>query len=89
MFDWDDGNRDHVRRHGVEPEEAEEAVNDPLRRLAPAYNTPTERRRAVLGSTNEGRILFVVMTDRAGRTRVLSARDADEHEKRRFRRRTN
>jgi uncharacterized DUF497 family protein len=32
MFDWDDDNVEHVRRHGVEPEEVEEVLDSPARR---------------------------------------------------------
>jgi len=28
VFDWDDGNVDHIAEHGVSPEEAEEAALD-------------------------------------------------------------
>ena len=43
-----------------------------------------ERRWAVLGATEAGRILFVVFTQRSRLVRVITARDA---RKRRYRRR--
>ena len=31
LFEWDDGNRDHMAHHQVSPEEAEQVIdNDPL-----------------------------------------------------------
>jgi hypothetical protein len=40
MFDWDDANIRHIAAHGVEPEEAEEALTDPRRVPGTAYNVP-------------------------------------------------
>jgi hypothetical protein len=87
MFDWDDENANHIAEHGVTPEEAEEAVTDPRRARAPAYRTATEQRLAYLGASTAGRVLYVVLTRRAGRLRVVTARDADRQEKRRYRER--
>lgn len=44
-----------------------------------------ERRYAVLGSTEDGRRLFVVFTRRGSATRVISARDATDAEKQVYR----
>jgi uncharacterized DUF497 family protein len=86
MFDWDDGNVDHLARHGVTPDEAEEALLDPRRIGASPYNTMTEPRSAVIGATEDGRVLFVVLTRREGDVRVIAARDATSKERRRYRR---
>ena len=86
MFDWDRGNAGHIARHGVEPEEAEEALLDPRRIGLPAYSAPGERRFAALGATQTGRVLFVVFTRRGRTIRVISARDATPRERRRYRR---
>jgi uncharacterized DUF497 family protein len=85
-FDWDTGNVEHISEHQIEPEEAEQALLDPGRIPAPAYQAQHERRRAVLGATESGRVLFVVFTHRAGRLRVVTARDATDRERRRYRR---
>jgi uncharacterized protein len=85
-FDWDEANEEHIARHDVTPEEAEEALTDPRRIGAPAYNVGTERRRAVLGATIDGRVLFVVFTIRRGKLRVVAARDATTTQRRRYRR---
>lgn len=86
-FDWDDENIAHIAQHGVQPWEAEEALLDPGRTRTPAYRVGRETRRAALGATDVGRILFVVYTRRRGRVRVVTARDAGDREKRRYRRR--
>ena len=41
----------------------------------------------MIGSTVEGRIVFIVYTDRDGKIRPISARHATDAEKRRYRRR--
>jgi uncharacterized DUF497 family protein len=85
-FDWDEANEEHIARHGVAPEEAEEALIDPRRLRMPAYDVEGEERRAVLGATEDGRVLFVVYTRRRGRLRVITARDAHPVQRRRYRR---
>ena len=85
-FDWTGGNAAHVRRHGVEPFEAEEALLDPRRLRRAAYQVDTEQRRAYIGSTAAGRVLVVIVTRRRGRLRVISAFPAGTEE-RRYRRR--
>lgn len=87
MFEWDEDNIEHVARHRVEPWEAEDALLDPGRLGTPAYRVGRETRRAALGATESGRILFVVFTSRERRVRVITARDAETKEKRRYRRR--
>lgn len=87
MFDWDNGNVDHVRVHGIEPEEAEEALLDPRALGVGAYTARGERRQGALGSTESGRVLVVIFTERRGRPRVITARDASVTEKRRYHRR--
>jgi uncharacterized DUF497 family protein len=77
----------HVEEHGLSPEEVEEALLDPRRLGAPAYNVVGEERRAVIGATSAGRLLFVVVTRRGDIVRVVTARDANEWEKKRYRRR--
>ena len=87
-FDWDDDNVEHIARHGVSPEEAEQALADPDQVGQPASRGASgERRWSLLGETDAGRLLSVVFTRREGLTRVITARDADEGERRIYRRR--
>jgi uncharacterized protein len=86
-FDWDEANTTHIARHGVRPEEAEEALTDPRRLVLRIRSQRGEERWAALGATEAGRILFAVFTRRRGRVRVIAARDATLGEKRRYRKR--
>jgi len=78
-------NVEQIARHGLTPDEVEEALLDPRRFGAPARNTEDERRWAVLGATISGRVLLAVFTRRAGLVRVVTARDADAAQRRRYR----
>jgi len=86
-FDWDDANIDHIAQHGVTPTEAEDAILDPRRMAAAARSTPTERRTGIVGETEEGRLLFVAFTVRQEMIRVITAYDANERQRRQYRRR--
>jgi uncharacterized DUF497 family protein len=85
-FDWDDANIEHIAAHGVSPTEAEDAILDLDRIRAPARSTSTEKRRGIVGATEHGRILFVSCTFREGAFRVVTAFDASESLRRRYRR---
>jgi uncharacterized DUF497 family protein len=77
-FDWDAANRNHLARHGVTPQEAEEVVlGDPLDiELQTAEGSGGEERILHVGETRKGRILELVSTWRGGKARILSAWDA-------------
>jgi uncharacterized DUF497 family protein len=85
-LEWDAANEGHIARHGVTPEEVEEALTDPRRIGAPAYSTEGERRWALLGATGDRRVRYVVYTRRGDRLRVVTARDATALQRRRYRR---
>ena len=77
-FDWDDANRDHLARHGVKLQEAEEVVlGDPLDiEMQTAEGSGEEERLLQIGETAKGRILQLLTTWRVGQVRVISAWDA-------------
>ena len=85
-YQWDAGNLDHIAGHGVEDYEAEEALEDPKRVSHATYNRGIERRMSIIGATTTGRILRVIYTMRNQLIRVVTARDADKSEKRRYKR---
>jgi uncharacterized DUF497 family protein len=87
LFDWDAENVGDVGRHGITPDDAEDALLDPDRVGAPAYWAGGERRSAFIGSTEGGRTLLVVTTSRRRRVRVVTAREASDQERRHHRRR--
>ena len=74
---WDEDNVEHVGRHGVSPEEAEQAC----------FSRPKVRRGRcgrylVLGRTAGGRYLLVVVARLGGGDgRVITARDMDSRER--------
>jgi uncharacterized DUF497 family protein len=82
-FEWDDANQDHIARHDVLPHEVEEALNGDTLEVD-AYVVGVEQRYEDLGTTDSGRILFVVSTLRQNRLRVVTAYDATRIQKREF-----
>lgn len=80
QFDWNDGNIQHIARHNVAPEEAEQVIqNDPVDVGVTLRNN--EARKLHLGETNAGRVLFVVATEQNGLIRVVTARPARRGER--------
>lgn len=79
---WDAWNRDHLTKHGVAPEEAEEVV------AGEAVVRETYKERLLfIGPTLGGRVLTVVagpVPDQAGVYYVFSARPASRKERRYF-----
>lgn len=76
-FDWDESNIEHIGRHGVNPEEVEEACY-----RHPRILKGKEGRYLIYGQTDDGRYLFVVTVYQGkGRMRVITARDMTEAEK--------
>ncbi len=79
-FAWDEANATHVRRHGVSPEEAEQAVrNDPLE-LGAAFHE-NELRRILIGPTDAGRLLTVVLRERKGQFRIVTVYPANRKQR--------
>lgn len=75
-FLWDAGNIDHIARHNISPEEAEQVVeNDPFD--IARYLRNGEERLNQVGETNAGRVLVIVTTQRGEDTRVVTAHPAD------------
>jgi len=77
-FDWDTANLDHIAKHNVTPQEAEEVVlGDPLDiELQTAEGSGGEERILHVGETSKGRILELVSTWRDEKVRIISAWDA-------------
>jgi len=57
VFSWDDVNRDHIARHGVNPEEAEQVVRAAEK---PFPQTIEDDKFVVWGKTESGRHLQVI-----------------------------
>jgi uncharacterized DUF497 family protein len=72
-FDWDQANTEHIARHAVRPDEAEQAIrNDPLDMNYEVIDG--EERWTAVGHTDEYRVLLVVWTVRTDALRVVTAR---------------
>lgn len=78
VFDWDAANLDHIAKHEITQEDAEQAIlGDPLdieMQIVDGGNG--EERLLQIGETAKGRILQLLTTWRGGRVRVISAWDA-------------
>jgi uncharacterized DUF497 family protein len=61
-------------------------VLDPMCMGADASSMGDEHRDGVIGMTDQGRILQVIFTERAGFIRVLQAKTATRHQQRAYRR---
>ena len=74
-FDWDEANIGHIARHGVTPEEVEQAyANDPV--TLEVANRRGEESVLAAGRTDAGRPLQFVYTLRRTRIRVVTAHTA-------------
>ncbi|MBI4305958.1 MAG: BrnT family toxin [Chloroflexi bacterium] len=86
---WRSDRVDHIARHGVTPDDVEEAVfDDPERKLFRGPRSERDRTRFVYyvyGRTQDGRYLLVVLLDLGGRNALpLTARDMTQAERRRY-----
>jgi uncharacterized DUF497 family protein len=71
-FDWDAANLKHIAKHGISPEETEEAVLiEPLE--TDLQERQSEQRVVCFGRTKSGRLLTVLYTERRGKVRVVTA----------------
>ncbi|MHB1405152.1 MAG: BrnT family toxin [Desulfitobacteriaceae bacterium] len=76
-FDWNDANIEHIARHNVIPDEAEEAFLDAL------FRKRRDGRLLVYGVTDPGRYIFIVVALKPdGVVRVITARDMSHSERR-------
>jgi len=85
-FEWDDDNSEkNWLLHEVSDGECEEVFfNQPLLVAADARHSRHESRHFVLGRTDADRWLFVAFTIRRNRIRVISARDMNQRESRKY-----
>lgn len=63
-FDWDDGNRDKCRKHGVSPGEIEGLFLGPLMVRPDVAHSHVENRFLAIGKSRRGRHVFVAFTIR-------------------------
>lgn len=76
-FDWDERNIEHIARHNITPEEAEDIFPEAL------FRKGREGRLLVYGVTDSGRYIFVAAALKSGGIiRVITARDMTQSERR-------
>ncbi len=82
-FDWDEGNiNKNWLKHEVSPAECEQTFfNRPLIIQDDISHSKNEKRFYALGRSNSKRNLFIALTVRAKRIRVISASDMSRREK--------
>jgi hypothetical protein len=77
-FDWDDGNRAKCRQQGVSLEDVEALFDRPVLIVPDEGHSQSEERLKAIGSTAQGRSIFLVFTirERHGKRliRPISAR---------------
>jgi uncharacterized DUF497 family protein len=80
-FEWDADNRKHIARHGITPEEVEEAVLiEPLE--ADVQQHESEERVLCFGRTKSGRLLTVLYAERRGKIRIVTAYEMTKEQQR-------
>jgi uncharacterized protein len=82
-FEWDSGNQTKsLVKHEITTTEAEETFFN-FKQVLPDYShsTKIEPRFVMYGQTNAGKILFISLTIRRKRVRIISARPASKMER--------
>lgn len=84
IFEWDDDkNNLNIKKHGIDFSKILKIFSDENRiEFFDAEHSDEEDRWQVIGKVNE--VLFVVYTERADITRIISARKANAHERRMY-----
>ena len=85
-FEWDpEKAKANAKKHGVEFGEAMTVFGDPLElTIADPDHSEDETRFLSIGTTTAGRLVVVAYTERAGRTRIINAREASAQERKHY-----
>ena len=83
-FEWDKGNIDKsYQKHGITPNEAEQVFTDEdVQEEKDIKHQEKEKRYIAIGKNATDKILFIVFTMRKNKIRVISARIANQKERR-------
>ena len=80
-FEWDEGNKEKPKKHGLTPEETEEAFFDTKKIVFTDWmHSKTEGRITLLGKTKKGRLLNITYTMRVKKIRIITARPINRKE---------
>ena len=85
-FEWDpEKAKANAKKHGVEFGEAMTVFGDPLElTIADPDHSEDEQRFLSIGTTTADRLVVVAYTERAGRTRIINAREASAQERKHY-----
>ena len=84
-FEWDTGNLGHIQKHNINYRECEETFfNKQLVINEDQSHSQREERFRVYGKTNGGRLLFIIITIRNNKIRIISCRDKNKRERKEF-----
>lgn len=85
-FEWDTVKaQSNVLKHGVDFAEAMTVFSDPLElTISDPDHSEGETRFLSLGRSQRGRLLVVSYTEREGRIRLISAREAEPRERKAY-----
>ena len=85
-FEWNpEKAKANAKKHGVEFGEAMTVFGDPLElTIADPDHSEGEQRFLSIGTTTAGRLVVVAYTERAGRTRIINAREASAQERQHY-----
>ncbi|MCY4439914.1 MAG: BrnT family toxin [Deltaproteobacteria bacterium] len=82
IFEWDEPkNRVNIRKHGVSFETASRIFDRPILTRHDHRKDYGEARCVSIGELENGALIVVAHTERAGRTRLISARPASRKER--------
>jgi uncharacterized DUF497 family protein len=86
QFEWDpEKASENLTKHGVDFVEAMTVFGDPLEVVIPDPDHSERERRALsMGQSSAGRLLVVAYTEREGRIRLISAREATARERKSY-----
>ena len=84
QFDWDDGNRDKCRKHGLTQAQIEYALSHDARVAPDPAHSVAEQRFIAVSRTAKGRPVFVAYCWRGEKLRPISARYMHEREVARY-----
>ena len=82
---WDQETVDHISNHLVSPEEVEGVLFNEVD--TPLMMRGKEGKYLAYGKTHGGRLLFIVWVSKYRKTKIITARNMTEKEKRFYRRR--
>ena len=84
--EWDpDKAKANAETHGVEFGEAMTVFGDPLEvTIADPDHSKDEQRFLSIGTSSADRLVVVAYTERAGRTRLINAREASSQERKQY-----